>query len=223
VRASPSKHRSAEDLLPKANFDVLEYCVDVIAWLGPDMRYIYVSPSCEKLFLRSAEELIGRNAFEFVLPEDIATVSPDKGAMETATVRVVRGDGSLIWVETNLRLINSANGGPGDWVVIMRDVSERKALEDELRAMAMKDGLTGLANRRAFDEVLITEWKRMRAGGGIEGARVRACWTRCRQRTSRPRPRSSHLPRRSSASRFSARSHLGKRRPLDPDRGRTSW
>jgi diguanylate cyclase (GGDEF)-like protein len=33
-------------------------------------------------------------------------------------------------------------------------------LEDELRAVAMKDGLTGLANRRAFDEALTTEWKR---------------------------------------------------------------
>lgn len=42
----------------------------------------------------------------------------------------------------------------------MRDVSERKALEDELRAMAMKDGLTGLANRRAFDEAFAAEWKR---------------------------------------------------------------
>jgi diguanylate cyclase (GGDEF)-like protein len=42
----------------------------------------------------------------------------------------------------------------------MRDVTERKRLEQELTAMAMKDGLTGLSNRRAFDEALATAWFR---------------------------------------------------------------
>jgi diguanylate cyclase (GGDEF)-like protein len=33
-------------------------------------------------------------------------------------------------------------------------------LEDRLSALAMTDGLTGVANRRAFDEALEREWKR---------------------------------------------------------------
>lgn len=44
---------------------------------------------------------------------------------------------------------------------------ERKVAErtDELRRMSMKDGLTGIANRRSFDERLAGEWRRsMRAG-----------------------------------------------------------
>lgn len=79
----------------------------------------------------------------------------------TGTVRVIRGDGTLIWTEVASRLIGRhVLGGRGDHAVIMRDVSDRKALEEELRAMAMKDGLTGYANRRAFDEALQTDWKR---------------------------------------------------------------
>jgi diguanylate cyclase (GGDEF)-like protein len=44
---------------------------------------------------------------------------------------------------------------------------ERKVAErtDELRRMSMKDGLTGIANRRSFDERLGGEWRRaLRAG-----------------------------------------------------------
>jgi diguanylate cyclase (GGDEF)-like protein len=49
----------------------------------------------------------------------------------------------------------------------MRDISHRKQIEQELeaansrlKALAAQDGLTGLANRRTFDEVLDREWRR---------------------------------------------------------------
>ena len=45
-------------------------------------------------------------------------------------------------------------------VTNMRDVTRRKAAEDELTAAAATDGMTGLANRRSFDERLASEWKR---------------------------------------------------------------
>jgi len=40
------------------------------------------------------------------------------------------------------------------------DITERKRLEDELRARSVRDGLTGLSNRRAYDERLDQEWRR---------------------------------------------------------------
>jgi diguanylate cyclase (GGDEF)-like protein/PAS domain S-box-containing protein len=143
-------------------------CMDAIAWVGADMRFIYISPSCKKLFLRSVEDTIGHHIAEFVFPDDLPIIAAatrsvinGEGNAITATIRVIRGDGSLIWIELNSRLMgDAANGAPGDRAVTMRDVSDRKALEDELRAMAMKDGLTGLANRRAFDEALVAEWHR---------------------------------------------------------------
>jgi diguanylate cyclase (GGDEF)-like protein/PAS domain S-box-containing protein len=147
---------------------IAEYSSDVIAQVGSDMTFSYISPSSERLFLRPVYDVVGRHISEFVLPEDLPIIADasrrvTSGAADDAlvTVRVIKGDGTLMWVEVASRLMGeSAAGAAGARAVIMRDVSERKALEDELRAMAMKDGLTGLANRRAFDEALIREWKR---------------------------------------------------------------
>ena len=52
-------------------------------------------------------------------------------------------------------------------ILTIRDISRRKQVEDELaaanrqlKALATQDGLTGLANRRSFDEVFDREWLR---------------------------------------------------------------
>ena len=67
----------------------------------------------------------------------------------------------MAWIEINPRLIRDAvTDAPLEAVLVMRDVTERKLLEEQLSAMAMTDGLTGLANRRAFDEALEREWRR---------------------------------------------------------------
>lgn len=147
---------------------IAEHSSDVIALVGPDMTFSYISGSSDRLFLRSPSEVIGHPVFEFVFHEDLPVLAEanrvvmDGGSNDaTVIVRVIRGDGSLLWVEVASRVVEHLKSGtPGDRAVIMRDVSQRKALEDELRAMAMKDGLTGLANRRAFDEALSGEWKR---------------------------------------------------------------
>jgi len=72
-------------------------------------------------------------------------------------------------MENNVRLIRDpVTGEPTEYVLVMRDVGDRKLLEDKLSAMAMTDGLTGLANRRAFDEALEREWRRtLREGSEI--------------------------------------------------------
>ena len=163
------KHWSPDDTSSSAVLALIaEYSSDVIAQVRADMTFSYISPSSERLFRRPAADVLGHHIAEFVAPEDLpiiaeATRRVTSGAADDAvvTVRVIRGDGTLMWVEIASRLMGgSTPGAPGDRAVIMRDVSDRKALEDDLRAMAMKDGLTGLANRRAFDEVLLAEWKR---------------------------------------------------------------
>lgn len=147
---------------------IAEHSIDVIAQVSDDMRFRYISPSSERLFRRSVDDVIGRHISEFVVPEDLPIIAAARQDVllhsvdnTIVTVRVIRGDGKIIWVEVASRLIGMApNGVPGDRAVIMRDISDRKALEDELRSMAMRDGLTGLANRRAFDEALESQWQR---------------------------------------------------------------
>ncbi len=46
------------------------------------------------------------------------------------------------------------------FVISHRDITERKLLEEKALTLAQLDGLTGLANRRHFDQFLRQEWKR---------------------------------------------------------------
>lgn len=48
----------------------------------------------------------------------------------------------------------------GFFVAAHNNITERVLAEQEVRELAIKDGLTGLANRRQFDAVLEEEWRR---------------------------------------------------------------
>ncbi|MFC3713348.1 diguanylate cyclase [Sphingoaurantiacus capsulatus] len=137
---------------------------DVFGRITPEMTFSFMSPSIERMLGWTADELIGKAVLDLVYPEDHAEIAAStalvvagKGHSTSVTIRAVKKDGSLLWVEVNARAINN---NLADRVIVIRDVTERKALEEQLKAMAMKDGLTGLSNRRAFDETLVREWDR---------------------------------------------------------------
>jgi diguanylate cyclase (GGDEF)-like protein len=80
-----------------------------------------------------------------------------------------------LWMEASMRQYRDAvTNKPVGFVNVVRDISSRKAAEDELtRAfrlvenLAMVDGLTGIANRRRFDETLEQETRRAKRDGSL--------------------------------------------------------
>ena len=55
--------------------------------------------------------------------------------------------------------------GPRQFVISHQNITKRKQAEDRVRELSLMDALTGLANRRYFDEFLEKEWRRaIRAG-----------------------------------------------------------
>lgn len=145
-----------------------ENSADIICRFGLDQRLHYVSPSCETILGWTPEEMIAMPPFDVIFPEDVpilvAAVERDmvEGAVPIpTTVRHRRKDGTTVWMEVSPRIVRDAiTNEVTEAVIILRDVTERKRLEERLTALAMTDGLTGLANRRAFDDVLEREWKR---------------------------------------------------------------
>jgi diguanylate cyclase (GGDEF)-like protein/PAS domain S-box-containing protein len=136
----------------------------------------YVSPSCFQLLGWKPEEMVGKGPDAFIVPEDFpaldaasAQIFASENHTGSVTVRMIRKDGASVWVEMNGRLIiDEATGEPTEYVFVMRDISARKTLEDKLSSLALTDGLTGIANRRAFDRDLNREWKRtLREGSEI--------------------------------------------------------
>ena len=74
--------------------------------------------------------------------------------------------GGEIWLETALRATHHPGTGKIDGVVaISRDMTEHKNFEEKLAIMATQDSLTGLANRRHFDDKLHEEWRRAERHG----------------------------------------------------------
>jgi diguanylate cyclase (GGDEF)-like protein len=81
--------------------------------------------------------------------------------------RHLRGDGTLAWVESKFKLAaNTAIPAKREFLCVIRDVTERKRMEDELTQLnrrltqlAATDGLTGLTNRRTFDNFLRREYE----------------------------------------------------------------
>lgn len=160
----------AGDLVDPSFRLLAEQSVDVICRVGPDRRIRYITPSCFRLFGQTQEEMLGQLPEGHVHPEDLpiivaAAARGEAGETETdsLTYRIKRTDGTIHWVETNARVVrHPQSGGVVDVILVMRDVTDRKFLEDDLAALAHTDGLTGLANRRAFDEAVEQEWRRTR-------------------------------------------------------------
>jgi len=148
--------------------ELAENSADLIVRMGSDRVAKYISPSSLRILGWSPDELIGLGPEIVIYAEDMVLMEASVGRIfageaETGTgvMRMLRKDGSVIWTEGNVQMIRDPlTGTPGDLVITVRDISERKAREDKLNALAMTDGLTGLANRRAFDEALEREWQR---------------------------------------------------------------
>jgi diguanylate cyclase (GGDEF)-like protein/PAS domain S-box-containing protein len=146
---------------------VTEHSFDIICRIGLDNTMHYVSPACLRILGWTQEEMTGVGPGNFVLAEDVPLIEAASRRLldpevenSPATVRMRRKDGSLVWMEMNARAIRDpATGEASEVVVVMRDITEYKAMEEKLVDQALSDSLTGLANRRAFDQALLREWE----------------------------------------------------------------
>jgi diguanylate cyclase (GGDEF)-like protein/PAS domain S-box-containing protein len=128
---------------------LVEHAVDVIAILDEQGRLLYRSRAIEGL----AEGAVGDDAFGNLHPDDAAEVSVvfQRGLRNPDTT--FRGEFRLIDVHGRPHLFefNARNclDDPtiGGVVVNFREITERRALEDQLVHHAFHDPLTGLPNR----------------------------------------------------------------------------
>jgi len=150
---------------------IVERSSDVICHLV-DGRFTYISPSAATTFGWSPAGVIGTDGLHLIHEPDLPVVADvlsrrQSGELEAAPhqLRVICGDGSLRWSETTARSARDERGRELHTILVIRDISDRKRLEEELEALALKDGLTGLGNRRAFDEMLDRSWRQTLRSG----------------------------------------------------------
>jgi diguanylate cyclase (GGDEF)-like protein/PAS domain S-box-containing protein len=97
-----------------------------------------------------------RSFLELVYPSDLARVEGVVGKSVSEKIplqyecRVVRPDGSLRTIHALGETTSDADGTPVRVIGTCQDITERKALEQEVEHQAFHDALTGLANRALF-------------------------------------------------------------------------
>jgi diguanylate cyclase (GGDEF)-like protein/PAS domain S-box-containing protein len=129
---------------------------DLMTILGADGTILWHSPSVERVLGYPPDALTDTSLYDLVHPEDAAPLAAafaacaaDPAAQATADFRCRHQDGTWRYLEaigTNL-LDHPTIGGI---VVNSRDVTERKAFEEQLARQAFFDPLTGLPNRVLF-------------------------------------------------------------------------
>lgn len=143
------------------NFRIIaENANDVIILINHRKEYLYISPSLEDIFGYSPEEYEDKEPFHNIHPEDLEklygtlSASIKNGGICKMRVRVGHSDGHWIWSELHGTPVYEDDGKYSHMVMIVRDVSIQKDYETKLEFYAYHDPLTGLPNRRYFQESL---------------------------------------------------------------------
>jgi len=136
---------------------ISENAADMIAVVSVDGQRLYNSPSYERALGYTAEELVRTASFEQIHPEDRASVKA--AAEETRRtgvgcrleyrIRHKRGDWRVF--ESTSSAVRNANGETEKLVIVNRDITERKQLEQQLYLSQKLEAVGRLSGGVAHD------------------------------------------------------------------------
>ncbi len=112
--------------------------VEMVAMVGLDGRFTYASPSFLRALGWSPEDVTRMRFRELIHPEDYRGVAAGLKSLGptgylVSEYRVRCKDGSYVWTESMTQLLHDADGTPRCYLASGRDVTRRRAAEEELR------------------------------------------------------------------------------------------
>jgi diguanylate cyclase (GGDEF)-like protein/PAS domain S-box-containing protein len=162
LRAAEARFRGAFDGAPIG-----------VAIVDLDGRVAEVNAAFSRLTGYPADQLLGTSFGSITHPDD-REISYDRfqqllqgGRTISFDQRYLHAAGHTIWASVHSRLVRRVDGRPLHLITMIEDVTDRREFEHKLRYMADHDPLTGLLNRRRFeDEVDRQVAHSQRYGGG---------------------------------------------------------
>lgn len=138
---------------------ITEHAFDVIKVFNRNGRADYLSPSIKHLLGHEPSECIGKRFIQFIHPDDHSVVQKNLQLLLSTRkhrkmeLRMKHIDGHYVWMEVVASPVVE-RGRVINIITISRDISERYSMQEALKKMAYYDHLSGLPNRRAFDDRL---------------------------------------------------------------------
>lgn len=156
-----------------------------IAHVALDGTWLNVNRRCLEIVGYPKEELLKLTFADITHPEDLETDwslvrELLEGARTTYSMekRYFTKDRRMVWVNLTVSLVRKHDGSPDYFISVIEDITPRKQIElerdkliaeleervrertKELERISLTDPLTGIANRRCFDQCLQAEWDR---------------------------------------------------------------
>ena len=146
---------------------ITEHASDVIwVYSFTDQQFTYMSPSVQRFIGYAPDEIVGRS-FEFTVHPDhvsqtrqtllrmLKEFNRDQKNPKQWTFQVmhITKEGASLWADAsvNFRL---RSDGQAEAIGVSRDISTKKVYEERILHLSYRDQLTGLYNRRYFEEQL---------------------------------------------------------------------
>jgi diguanylate cyclase (GGDEF)-like protein/PAS domain S-box-containing protein len=166
-----NEHKEAEEALRRSEASLAE--AQRLAHLGswewhPRTGELYWSDEVFRIYGLAPQQFVPtfERLLEAVHPDDRELLSEfldaalHKGEPYDFEHRVVRPSGEVRWVHRQAEVVRAEGGEPLRMVGTVHDITERKALEEQLEHQAFHDSLTDLPNRHLFMDRLGQTLKR---------------------------------------------------------------
>lgn len=139
---------------------IAEHSKDIIEILNPNAKVSFVSPSIDNVLGYHPREIIGQSFGQHIHQDDVQNIQILLQKVNhfketvTAEMRWIHKEGYSLWLSSDFIPILNDDNEIQNIIVISEDITERKKRETELSQMAYYDHLTGLPNKRLFEDRL---------------------------------------------------------------------
>lgn len=156
-----------------------------IAHVAPDGTWLNVNRRCLEILGYSREELLHLTFGDLTHPDDLQSdlalvkeLLDGERPSYSMEKRYIRKNSDVVWANLTVSLVHRPDGSPDYFISVIEDITLRKRVEQErdeliahledrvrertadLERLSLLDPLTGIANRRSFDQCLEAEWYR---------------------------------------------------------------
>ncbi len=156
-----------------------------IAHVAPNGTWLNVNRRCVDILGYSKDELLQLTFGDITHPDDLESdwalvkeLLDGERSTYSMEKRYIRKDKEVVWANLTVSLVRTPSGAPDYFISMIEDITLRRRVEQErdelisqledrvrertaeLEKLSLLDPLTGIANRRCFDQCLQAEWDR---------------------------------------------------------------